>query len=224
MSRVTQSISQLLTTFGPGSMMDLPTRSVVVAGLDHWDGQRGTFKRIEEPRLQTLLQAQLVASGRWVPNRPLHLRTPPIAQETRQDSDPASVSVRIFPTWFTCEGVSDPAGGSSRRRRLVPWADLDVRSGRAKYHREDGLVEIAERIPEILRAALERMRLCSNDPVCADHDPSVAGDERSLHGAACHACLLVPETSGEARNVYLDRALLVETVAQSKAALFGDRH
>ena len=35
MSRVTQSISQLLTTFGPGAMMDLPTRSVVVAGLDH---------------------------------------------------------------------------------------------------------------------------------------------------------------------------------------------
>jgi hypothetical protein len=70
---------------------------------------------------------------------------------------------------------------------------------------------------------LERMRLCSNDPVCADHDPSVAGDERSLHGAACHACLLVPETSCEARNVYLDRALLVETVAQTNATLFGDR-
>ena len=28
MSRVTQSISQLLTTFGPGAMMDLPTRAV----------------------------------------------------------------------------------------------------------------------------------------------------------------------------------------------------
>jgi hypothetical protein len=38
MSRVTQSISQLLTTFGPGAMMDLPTRAVVVSGLDHWDG------------------------------------------------------------------------------------------------------------------------------------------------------------------------------------------
>jgi hypothetical protein len=60
-----------------------------------------------------------------------------------------------------------------------------------------------------------------DQPVCADHDPSVAGDERSLQGAACHACLLVPETSSEARNVYLDRALLTETVAQAKAALFG---
>src|SRR5262249_12001664 len=117
MSRVTQSISQLLTTFGPGAMMDLPTRSVVVAGLDHWDGHRGSFKPIEEPRLQTLLQTQLVANNRWVPNRPLHLRTPPIAQDNRQDPDPASVSVRVFPTWFTCEGVPETVGGSSRRRR-----------------------------------------------------------------------------------------------------------
>ena len=83
-----------------------------------------------------------------------------------------------------------------------------------------GLVEIAGRIPDILRAALDRMQLCSNDPVCADHDPSVTGDERSLNGAACHACLLIAETSCEARNVYLDRALLVETVAQTGAGLF----
>jgi hypothetical protein len=137
MSRVTQSISQLLTTFGPGAMMDLPTRSVVVAGLDHWDSHRAAFKVIEEPRLQTLLQSQLVKNERWVPNRPLHLRTPPIAQEVRFGPDPASVSVRIFPTWFTCEG--DPSGGgNSRRRRLVPWGDLDAKSGRAKYQREDG--------------------------------------------------------------------------------------
>jgi hypothetical protein len=34
-----------------------------------------------------------------------------------------------------------------------------------------------------------------------------------LHGAACHGCLLVSETSCEARNVSLDRALLADTVA-----------
>ncbi len=28
--------SQLVTTFGPGSMMDLPNHSVLVAGLDFW--------------------------------------------------------------------------------------------------------------------------------------------------------------------------------------------
>jgi hypothetical protein len=139
MSRVTQSISQLLTTFGPGAMMDLPTRSVVVAGLDHWDDRRASFKTIEEPRLQTLLQTQLVASNRWPANRPLKLRTPPIAQDNRQDPDPASVSVRIFPTWFTCEGASEAGDGTSRRRRLVPWGDLEAQGGKKRYRRqEDG--------------------------------------------------------------------------------------
>jgi hypothetical protein len=54
MSRITQSLSQLLTSFGPGAMMDLPTRSVVIAGLDHWDSSKNAFKTIEEPRLAAL--------------------------------------------------------------------------------------------------------------------------------------------------------------------------
>ena len=28
--------SQVVTTFGPGAMLDLPNHSVLVAGLDHW--------------------------------------------------------------------------------------------------------------------------------------------------------------------------------------------
>ncbi len=71
------------------------------------------------------------------------------------------------------------------------------------------------------RTRSERVRRkCSNDPVCADHDPSVAGDERSLIGAACHACALVPETSCESRNNFLDRTLLVDTVAGANAHFF----
>jgi hypothetical protein len=84
-----------------------------------------------------------------------------------------------------------------------------------------GLVEAASRVPELVRSGLERLRLCSNDPICADHDPTVSGDERSLHGAACHACLLIPETSCEARNVFLDRTLLVGTLTEARAELFG---
>jgi hypothetical protein len=40
-------------------------------------------------------------------------------------------------------------------------------------------------------------------------------------GAACHACLLVPETSCEARNNFLDRALLGATVADTESGLAG---
>ena len=30
---------QLITTFGPGAMTDLPERSVLIAGLDAWVGE-----------------------------------------------------------------------------------------------------------------------------------------------------------------------------------------
>jgi hypothetical protein len=83
-----------------------------------------------------------------------------------------------------------------------------------------GLVEASRRIGEHLLAALDEARLCSNDPVCAEHDPSAEHDPMHLHGAACHGCLLVAETSCEQRNDWLDRALVLPTVAVSDAAFF----
>lgn len=83
-----------------------------------------------------------------------------------------------------------------------------------------GLVEVIHRFPKVLEAALERLRLCSSDPVCADHDPAAADEDRALHGAACHGCLLVAETSCEARNLHLDRSLLVDIVGTTGAGFF----
>ncbi|TWB25631.1 DUF1998 domain-containing protein [Nitrospirillum bahiense] len=83
-----------------------------------------------------------------------------------------------------------------------------------------GLVEVTRRFHHILANALERLRLCSGDPVCADHEPGKADEDRALHGAACHGCLLIAETSCEARNLHLDRALLVDTVRTDGAGIF----
>src|SRR5579871_1086719 len=33
-------------------------------------------------------------------------------------------------------------------------------------------------------SALERQRLYSGDPICADHDPATAAEDQALHGAA----------------------------------------
>jgi len=84
-----------------------------------------------------------------------------------------------------------------------------------------GLVEMGKNIGRALERALELGRLCSNDPVCAQHDPADPHEERFLHGAACHGCLLIAETSCERRNELLDRALVVPTVATPGAAFFG---
>jgi hypothetical protein len=85
-----------------------------------------------------------------------------------------------------------------------------------------GLVEVSRRFAQVMENALERQRLCSGDPVCADHDPASAADDRCLHGAACHGCLVIAETSCEARNLFLDRALLVDTVGPSGIGYFQD--
>jgi len=83
-----------------------------------------------------------------------------------------------------------------------------------------GLVEMGKNLGRLLEHALELGRLCSNDPVCAQHDPADPHAERFLHGAACHGCLLIAETSCEHRNELLDRALVVPTVATPGAAFF----
>ena len=85
-----------------------------------------------------------------------------------------------------------------------------------------GLVEVGRRIEHHLSKALEYGRLCSNDPVCAQHSPDDEQEDRLLHGAACHGCLLVAETSCERRNEMLDRALVVNTVEGLGAAFFSD--
>ena len=85
-----------------------------------------------------------------------------------------------------------------------------------------GLVEVGKRIERHLEEALRLGRLCGNDPVCAEHRPAQTLEERFQHGAACHGCLLIAETCCEAWNAYLDRALVVPTVATGDAAFFSD--
>ena len=68
-----------------------------------------------------------------------------------------------------------------------------------------------------IERALEKVTLCSSDPLCSEHE---IGGNDTLHAAACHACSFLPETSCERGNKYLDRAVLVPTLDRN-AAFFG---
>ena len=83
-----------------------------------------------------------------------------------------------------------------------------------------GLVQQARQFEQHLGHALDLGRLCSNDPICAQHSASQGFEERWLHGAACHGCTLIAETSCEMRNDYLDRALVVPVLGREDAAFF----
>jgi len=85
-----------------------------------------------------------------------------------------------------------------------------------------GLVSEARHMHAHLAWALGAAALCSNDPICAQHSPDSSMEKRWLHGAACHGCTLVAETSCEMRNEYLDRALVVPVLGMPDAAFFGE--
>ncbi|GAA2665233.1 DUF1998 domain-containing protein [Streptomyces aculeolatus] len=72
-----------------------------------------------------------------------------------------------------------------------------------------GLVTLAESpdFERILRRALRDAAHCSSDPLCAERLPKYPADY--LHGAACHVCMFVSETTCERGNRFLDRRFLV---------------
>jgi len=72
-----------------------------------------------------------------------------------------------------------------------------------------GLVELADagNLELLVERAVDSARWCSADPVCMN--PPVAARLRTTPGC-CHHCLLLPETSCELFNQWLDRAALID--------------
>lgn len=84
-----------------------------------------------------------------------------------------------------------------------------------------GLVRMAKpgRLEPLIYRAVENARWCSADPVCMEMAEHGQGPD-SCNLAACHACSLVPETSCELFNRFLDRGLVVGTPEQPKLGYF----
>lgn len=75
------------------------------------------------------------------------------------------------------------------------------------------------RFRQTLANGIRRARWCATDPVCIEsHGSGVNG----MNLAACHACLLLPETSCERFNLTLDRACLVGLPDRPTDGLLGD--
>ena len=102
------------------------------------------------------------------------------------------------PSASGCTSMSRCRGSScTPPRRTPPGAS----GGLAAQAEED-------RVGRLVVDGLERLSWCSSDPVCIE---SVGTGTDGLNLAACHACVLAPETSCEEQNVLLDRALLFGT-------------
>lgn len=83
-----------------------------------------------------------------------------------------------------------------------------------------GLVRQAEetRFLEVVTDAIRDMAWCSSDPLCVT---GVANLSEPTNRSACHNCLLLPETSCEHFNRFMDRALLVGTPDDETVGFFS---
>src|SRR5207245_5083153 len=84
--------SQIVTTFGPGSIVDLRTDSVMMLGLDAWPSFPSCYKTIQEPRLEAILRV-----------RELHV---PVSA-----SNDGNVPTTSFPKFRTCADCNSLAPG-----------------------------------------------------------------------------------------------------------------
>lgn len=89
--------SQLLWTYGPGALIDLPSLSVLTLGIDQW----------EKDRCQPVQEARLLAAVRKVLGAQVeNLRMPPFQKNELADvwSAEANIGVPVkpFPRWMRC--------------------------------------------------------------------------------------------------------------------------
>jgi hypothetical protein len=111
--------------------------------------------------------------------------------------------------------VSEPAHHSLMTGLLIYTATTDAAGSLG------GVVALADenRLRESVVNAILRASWCSADPLCVEAD--AAGTD-SLNLAACHACVLLPETSCEQQNYFLDRAMMVGTPENPEIGFFKD--
>ncbi|MGB8033943.1 MAG: hypothetical protein WCF03_09005, partial [Nitrososphaeraceae archaeon] len=71
-----------------------------------------------------------------------------------------------------------------------------------------GLMALAPYFDDILHIAFDMLATCSGDPLCIENEYT----NGKYNGAACYECLLASETSCEHRNMWLDRAVVLENM------------
>jgi hypothetical protein len=96
---------------------------------------------------------------------------------------------------YVRHGSGEPAGG------IMLYAAMPGSSGSL-----GGLFALVPHLTDLMERVRDLTESCSNDPLCGSHRFAAGG----YSGAACHACLFLPETSCEHRNMWLDRRVLTD--------------
>lgn len=121
----------------------------------------------------------------------------------------AAIKERIYCTFRGAERRLDMGG------ILLYTAATDSEGSLGGLTREG----LPGRLENTFRRMLEAASWCSEDPLCI---LSAGQGMDALNLAACHACTLLPETSCEKRNCYLDRAAIVGTLEDKTVGFMSE--
>jgi hypothetical protein len=189
------------------------------------DRGEGVFIQFDEQRVSTW-EANVLERPVWQRYRDAHRlnflrRTSRTAAEIEPDDrfpSPRYWAIHTLSHLLIREmAMSSGYGSASLTERIFAWpANDDVQPAAGLLISTTssdsegtlgGLVELAkpEKLQRVVLDALRRGGRCSSDPICSHRAPR--GKEDFLHGAACHFCLFVSETSCERTNRFLDRRM-----------------
>jgi Domain of unknown function (DUF1998) len=157
------------------------------------------------------------AHGMWCDQRAVDLRWPGMRYLLIHTFAHALIREFALECGYSASGISEriyARGGEAPMAGLLLYTSAPDSEGTL-----GGLVSLgrSDRLGTLITQALDAAKLCSSDPLCAEHDPTEHG---RLHGAACHACLFAAETSCEIGNQFLDRALIVDTLGGTDFGFF----
>ncbi|APU16138.1 MULTISPECIES: DUF1998 domain-containing protein [Actinoalloteichus] len=200
---------------GEGIFLRVPEEALVdwerrVAGSAAVAEHREAYGRFRENRYSDRIAGPFDRMQNWPGVRYLalhtlsHLLIRTIALECGYNS--ASLSERIYAS----------SGGDDPRAGILIYTAVPDAEGTL-----GGLSALAEpdQLVRLTRRALAEAVHCSSDPLCAERLPHAPAD--FLHGAACHVCLFVSETTCERGNRFLDRRFVVP-IDDPRLALFTE--
>ena len=206
--------------------------SLACSGRPTWvpateDRGEGIFIQLDEAAVARW-EARVLASPVWDSHRAAHRRN--FERRFSETAKQINPDERLAPPryWLIHTlahalirqmAMSSGYGAASISERLYAWRATEQREAAAGMLLTTtasdsdgtlgGLVSLSEpgRLADILGQALRAMTRCSSDPVCARRIPQ--DPEDFLHGAACHCCTMVSETSCERANRFLDRRFVI---------------
>jgi hypothetical protein len=123
--------SQLLTTYGPGALVDLVDDAVIVGGLEYWSFGKGQ-RILDDTRLRDALAQRL--EPEWKSRRlavDKAFKVPP-AGDSRDAQVGVGIRVFEFPQWFVCQnpGCRSLQGSRSLERKGTKYRHrCDVKTG-----------------------------------------------------------------------------------------------